>query len=254
MQKVVMLVGSGDDFARVMYHALKKEFDIVAIIEESNESAQKFFKRRIKKLGLFAVMGQLAFMLLNKGFKKKSQSRIESIKQKGRLDDSDYDQDIVQHVESVNSQLTINKLQQLEPDAVVVNGTRIISSKILDSIDAPFLNTHTGITPKYRGVHGGYWALTQGDYDNCGVTVHLVDKGVDTGEILYQDTIEVNDLDNFNTYPYLQYAAAVPMMKQAVKDALNENLQPQTRDISSKQWYHPTIFEYLKYQISEGVK
>lgn len=254
MQKVVMLVGSEDDFARVMYHALKKEFDIVAIIEETNESAKKFFKRRIKKLGLFTVIGQVAFMLLNKGVKKQSQARIESIKKKSHLNDSDYGSNIVEQVDSVNSQAAIAKLQKLEPDAVVVNGTRIISEKVLSAIDAPFINTHTGITPKYRGVHGGYWALAQGDLDNCGVTVHLVDKGVDTGEILYQDTIEVSNKDNFNTYPYLQYAAAVPMMKQAVKDALEENLQPQTRDLDSKQWYHPTILEYLKNQLTVGVK
>ena len=254
MQKVVMLVGSYDNFARIMYNSLKTEFNIVAVIEEQNESTQKFIKRRIKKLGLFTVVGQIAFMLLNKQVKKQSQSRIETIKQANNLDESEYDQNVVQRVKSVNSLAAIKKLKQIEPDIVVVNGTRIISSKVLSSISAPFINTHTGITPKYRGVHGGYWALTQKDCDNCGVTVHLVDKGVDTGEILYQDTIKVSEEDNFNTYPYLQYAAAIPMMKQAANDALEENLQPQTSVLASKQWYHPTIFEYLKYRISGGIK
>lgn len=249
-----MLVGSFDDFSRIMYNALKSEFDVVAVIEETNESAQKFINRRIKKLGWFTVMGQIAFMLLNKQIQKKQcQDRIEAIKQENNLDDRQYDPNIFQHVESVNSETTIEKLRQIDPDVVVVNGTRIISSKVLKSISAPFINTHTGITPKYRGVHGGYWALTQRDFDNCGVTVHLVDPGVDTGMILYQDTIQVSDRDNFNTYPYLQYAAAIPMMKQAVRDALNSQLQPKTNDLPSKQWYHPTIFEYLKYRKLYGV-
>ena len=46
---------------------------------------------------------------------------------------------------------------------MVVNGTRILSRRMLESIDAVFLNMHVGITPKYRGVHGGYWALANGD-------------------------------------------------------------------------------------------
>lgn len=254
MHKIVMLVGSSDEFSRIMYDALKDEFNIVAVIEETNESASKFFKRRIKKLGWYTTLGQVAFMLFNKQIQKKqSLSRIEEIKQTNNLNDRQYDSNLVQHVESVNSATTIEKLKQIDPDVVVVNGTRIISSKVLNSISAPFINTHTGITPKYRGVHGGYWALTQGDVDNCGVTVHLVDKGVDTGMILYQDTIKVSDRDNFNTYPYLQYAAAIPMMKQAVRDAINNQLEPKTNDLPSQQWYHPTIFEYLKYRQLYGV-
>lgn len=254
MQKVVMLVGSVDDTARIIYNALKNEFNIVKVIEEQPESKQKFIKRRIKRLGLFTVMGQIAFILWNKQEKKKSLSRIETIKREASLDSSDYEEGIVQQVESVNSQEVIEELKQLNPDVIVVNGTRIISSKVLKSVSAPFINTHTGITPKYRGVHGGYWALTQLDSDNCGVTVHLVDKGIDTGGILYQDTIKISAQDNFNTYPYLQYAAAVPMMKAAIKDALSKNIQPKTNDLPSKLWYHPTIFEYLKYQKLYGVK
>ena len=254
MAKVVMLVGSDDDLAKIIYNALQEKFDVVAVIEETNESAKKFFQRRIKKLGVLAVMGQIAFMLLNKQLRKQSQARIESIKQTSNLNDRNYDREVVQHVDSVNSATTIATLKKLNPDVIVVNGTRIIAKKVLQAVDAPFINTHTGITPKYRGVHGGYWALTQKDLDNCGVTVHLVDPGVDTGSILYQDTIEVGDRDNFNTYPYLQYAAAVPLMERAVADALAGNLRPQTKDLPSKQWYHPTIVEYLKYQLVEGIK
>ena len=40
---------------------------------------------------------------------------------------------------------------------------------------------HAGITPQYRGVHGGYWAVVNNDPEHCGVTIHFVDKGIDTG-------------------------------------------------------------------------
>ncbi len=57
----------------------------------------------------------------------------------------------------------------------------------LAAIDAPFINYHAGINPKYRGQHPGYWALASDDAENAGVTIHLVDEGVDTGSVLYQD-------------------------------------------------------------------
>ena len=34
---------------------------------------------------------------------------------------------------------------------------------MLQSVEAIFVNTHVGITPKYRGVHGGYWSLVKND-------------------------------------------------------------------------------------------
>ena len=97
--------------------------------------------------------------------------------------------DKVTEVPSVNSDLTIAELKRLSPAVVVVNGTRIIQEKVLGCVDAVFLNTHAGITPMYRGVHGGYWALASGDASNCGVTIHKVDKGIDTGSIVAQATI-----------------------------------------------------------------
>jgi folate-dependent phosphoribosylglycinamide formyltransferase PurN len=72
-------------------------------------------------------------------------------------------------------------LKAINPDLVIVNGTRIISKKVLSSINSKFVNIHVGITPKYRGVHGTYWALVNNDVENSGVTVHFVDEGIDTG-------------------------------------------------------------------------
>ena len=137
---------------------------------------------------------------------------------------------------------------------VVVNGTRIIKKEIIETIDAPFVNTHVGITPKYRGVHGGYWALTENDIEHCGVTVHLIDTGIDTGGILYQDVIEITDKDTFNTYPYLQTVAAIPLMKKAVNDIANKTYKTRKTDLPSRLWSHPTIMEYLKYRILHSVK
>ena len=45
----------------------------------------------------------------------------------------------------------------------------------------PVINMHAGITLRYRGVHGGYWALAEQHPEWVGTTVHLVDPGIDTG-------------------------------------------------------------------------
>jgi methionyl-tRNA formyltransferase len=251
--RVVMLVGK-DESSDIMYHALKKEFDVVWVIREEPVSRKKLLQNRMKKLGFVTVLGQVLFMVLNKVLAKMASPRIKEIKAHEKMDDTPIDRSKLVEVESVNDARVISLLRESHPDVVVVNGTRIIAPKILDAVDAPFLNTHAGITPKYRGVHGGYWALAENDAAHCGVTVHLVDTGIDTGDVLYQETISPTEQDSFNTYPLLQLAAAIPLMKQALRDVAQGILHPQKPDLPSGLWYHPTLWKYLAVFLERGVK
>ena len=156
--------------------------------------------------------------------KKFSSGRIKVILSENSLNTNEVPLTAIKNVSSINSNEVKKMLQAIQPDVVIVNGTRIISKNILRSVTCPVINTHAGITPKYRGVHGGYWALAHNDKLNCGVTIHLVDQGIDTGSILYQDIIEISKIDNFITYPYLQIARAVPLLHKAISDALQNKL------------------------------
>ena len=248
-----MLVGKGES-SRIVYNSLSRDFDIKMVIEDTSISKKAFLKRRVKKIGYLKVFGQILFMIYNKLLLKKSKDRIESIKTENRLNSNFYPKKLFKKVESINNKETIDILLKNKPDIVIVNGTRILSKKVLNAVDAIFINTHVGITPAYRGVHGGYWSLVNRDYENCGVTVHLVDEGIDTGGIIYQDLIEINGLDNFNTYPYLQIAKAIPLLKQAIKDVIKGCIKIKEIPVSSSVLYsHPTLLEYFKNKM-KGVK
>src|SRR5207245_4090291 len=141
--------------------------------------------RRLKRLGVGKVVGQLLFAAGVLPFVSyRSRRRLQEITSSNGLDISEIPHPCLIDVPSINSDVAIRELQRLSPRVVVVNGTRIIQAKVLQSVNAIFLNTHAGITPMYRGVHGGYWALASGDPANCGVTVHKVDSGIDTGAII----------------------------------------------------------------------
>lgn len=250
--KIVMLVGNGES-SRIVYNCLIRRNKIDMVIEESSVPTIVFFKRRLKKLGYLKVAGQILFMIYNKFLFFRSKERILEIKKSYDLSDKDYPNDTFKKVVSVNSDETTEILKEISPNLIIVNGTRIISKKVLDKINATFINTHVGITPKYRGVHGAYWSLVNNDKDNCGVTVHLVDTGIDTGGVLYQDTIEVTKKDNFNTYPYLQIAKAIPLLKQTIEDFSNDELKEKPKKMESNLYTHPTLYQYLINRIN-GVK
>ena len=111
-----------------------------------------------------------------------------------------------------------------------------------------------GITPLYRGVHGGYWALAENDREHCGVTLHLVDQGIDTGGVLAQAQIEPTKQDNFVTYPYLQLVAGLELVPVVIDRLKTDQLVVQQLDLPSKLRTHPTFLQYLKGYIQFGAK
>ena len=251
--KIVMLCGNGLS-SRIMYHSLNEHVDIACVIIENKPSTKLIIQRRIKNIGLLKTLGQVAFMIISKLVAKASVTKMNQLISTYQLNTSEIPSNITKKVETINCDETIRLLQEIKPTAIVVNGTRIISKNVLSAINVPFINTHMGITPKYRGVHGGYWALANNDMANCGVTVHLVDQGIDTGGVLYQDVIYPSHNDNFNTYPIHQIAIAIPLMKMALKDIQENNIHIKKNNLPSYLWYHPTLFEYLKNWLINGVK
>lgn len=252
--RVVMLVSDGDS-SRIIYHKIKKYCNLVCVIKENPIPRSVLLKNRIKKLGLTKVIGQLIFIMFNKFLKLLSKNRIKEIKNQYNLNTNSIVHEYVVSVNSINDKEVAKLLKKINPDMVLVNGTRIINENILLSLNKPFVNTHAGITPRYRGVHGGYWALVNNDRNNCGVTVHLVDKGIDTGNVLYQTLIEISKKDNFNTYPYLQIAKAVRLLKNVIEDVDKSSLIVKKSIVDDSQlWSHPSIIEYMKNYFQHSIK
>jgi methionyl-tRNA formyltransferase len=252
---IVLLAQNGDS-TTIVFNALRKSFDIAAVIMETDVPRRQLLSRRVKKLGLSTVLGQVAFRsLIVPPLARVANARIEEICAEHGLERTPIPEKLVRHVGSVNAEETRRLLVALAPQLVVVNGTRIISKDTLACTSARFVNTHAGITPLYRGVHGGYWALVENDRAHCGVTVHLVDTGIDTGGILGQGNIAPTPADNFVTYPYLQYAAAIPLLRSAISDLLNgvATTRPAPEG-ASRLWSHPTLGQYLKNRLVAGTR
>lgn len=252
--EIVLLLGPSRSSV-FLYNYLKQHFTIQAAIMEHAVSRTQLIKRRAKKLGWPKVFGQLLFQIsIPRILKITSAKRYRQLLKYYKLSDTPIDDEKIVRVDSVNNPATIELLKTLQPALVVINGTRIISKKTLDAVSCPFINTHAGITPKYRGVHGGYWALVNNDQQNCGVTIHLVDKGIDTGDIIDQVEIDPASSDNFTTYPIHQLGIALPRLKVIIDNALTTHIVTRKAEGESRLWHHPTFFQYIYYRIFKGVR
>lgn len=254
-KRIVMLAGKGDS-TTILFHALDQAFGLENIILEEDVPLRIFLSRRVKQLGLLTVIGQVLFKLtIVPWLKHRSRERLDEIYRAHGFSTQSIPDERVVRVRSANDKQTIATLKSLKPDVVVINGTRILSQRVLSSIPATFVNMHAGITPLYRGVHGAYWALVQQRPDVAGVTVHVVDPGIDTGGILKQAIIEPTKRDTFVTYPFLQLATGIPLLKEALREILSGSLSLKSNPPGdSALWSHPTMWGYLWHRFRKGVK
>ncbi|WP_432817031.1 formyl transferase [Sulfitobacter sp. JB4-11] len=253
--KLTLLATDGPSTRILRNYLLDSGYTDVETIMEQAISRRALLAHRRRKLGTLSVFGQMAFMALVVPVLKRLSAlrRSQILAHHSLRDDAQADNTVC--VSTINDAEVVRRLERRQPDAVLVNGTRIIRRPILEAVTCPVINIHAGIAPQYRGVHGGYWALWSNDPENFGATIHLVDEGVDTGLALCYARPDRSPEDNFMTYPLLQQAAALPELVKILKGLPGGILRTETGSDTapSRQWYHPTLLQYVAGRL-RGIK
>ncbi|MEM8615728.1 MAG: formyl transferase [Pseudomonadota bacterium] len=249
----IVALTAGGPHAWIMINTLREELGDFPVILEEPEPAGTFWRRRRKLLGPLKVASMQAARVPLKLTKRGKQAIIdELITQQGLKPTPPTEANVIR-VPSVNSDDARDALRAANPKAVFVVSTRMIGKKTLASANAPFINYHSGINPAYRGMFGGYFALANGEPEHFGATVHLIDEGVDTGDILYQSQVSVEPEDNFHTYLWRMAAGSRNIVLNAMRDAIHGQLTPHRVNLPSKQYFAPTLGGYLWTGVSRGV-
>ena len=90
-------------------------------------------------------------------------------------------------------------LTEFKPDLIVSAGfMRIIGPKVLEIFSGKIINVHPALLPKFPGAHAVADALAAGE-EVTGSTIHFVDDGVDTGEIIAQKKVKIETSDDEKT-------------------------------------------------------
>jgi methionyl-tRNA formyltransferase len=96
----------------------------------------------------------------------------------------------IQYCRDLNDPEVVQTLQRLKPDLVVFSGGGLIRKEVLANAGAGVVNCHMGMLPRYRGMDVVEWPILEGDLEHIGMTVHFMDEGVDTGDILRTRRVE----------------------------------------------------------------
>jgi methionyl-tRNA formyltransferase len=97
-----------------------------------------------------------------------------------------YPQTEILDVENINSDAAFNFTKNLNPDLILVSGTRLVKEKMLSiKPSLGILNLHTGLSPYVKGgPNCTNWCIATGEFHLIGNTVMWIDAGIDSGNIL----------------------------------------------------------------------
>lgn len=112
---------------------------------------------------------------------------------------------ILEHLQSFGDEvyrtegkLTIPEFIESNYDFIISYGYRyIIPSSVTDHYDKRILNLHISYLPWNRGADPNFWSIIEDTPK--GVTIHFVDEGLDTGDIIIQKKIELEETDTLRT-------------------------------------------------------
>jgi phosphoribosylglycinamide formyltransferase-1 len=119
-------------------------------------------------------------------------------------------------------------LKEAKIDICVLAGfMRIISSQFLLNFWGKVINIHPSLLPKYPGVQGIKDSWESGDSEG-GITIHLVDEGIDTGPILFQTKIPVQRDRGFEEFEQrihqLEHTYYPRIVERFVKEEFTESI------------------------------
>lgn len=101
--------------------------------------------------------------------------------------------------ERIRNEEAVAVIREARPDLIVVTAFgQILSKEILDIPALGCINVHASLLPKYRGAAPIQWAIIDGE-TTTGVTIMRMDEGLDTGDMLLKEEVEITASDTAGT-------------------------------------------------------
>ncbi len=174
--------------------SLEQNYEVPLVLTPHYREVNSSIASKAKKLTIRKIGNYLYFRLLRTLFKR---DRLHELFVGGSSETTPTIQAEQIHINSdeINSQKTVELIRKVEPDYLFVCGAPLLKKEIFDIPRFGTVNLHFGISPDYRGHHTLLFPYLEEDYQKLGATLHFIDAGVDTGEILAQIYPEVRGND-----------------------------------------------------------
>lgn len=171
--KIVLWIGSGSN-QKALANKIHQEFSITGIIVEKRKQSRKLtlsrlVEKSVEKVFLGAI--SKAWWSMQKQYNDRYPQ---------------YPDTKILEVENINSEEAFAFTNEVNPDLIIVSGTRLVKEKMLSiKPGIGILNLHTGLSPYIKGgPNCTNWCIATKQFHLIGNTVMWIDIGIDSGNIL----------------------------------------------------------------------
>ena len=169
---------------------------------------------------------------------------------KRKLDEFESSHNIpVVFFQDLNAAGVIHLLRDTKPDLVVFTGGGLIREEVLQLAGAGILNCHSGLLPRYRGMDAIEWPILEGRYDHLGLTVHFMEREVDTGDILRVQQVKLEPGDRLDTIRDRYEPIMSRLLVNTCVEYLAGRIHPVPQDTKEgRQYYrmHPRLLQIVE--------
>ena len=122
----------------------------------------------------------------------------------------------------------VNSLKEADLGIVAAYG-HILTKNELNTPKYGCINIHPSLLPKYRGPAPIQTAILNGD-KTSGITIIKMDEEIDHGPIIFQESLELSDKDNFDTLSKKMFLRASEILAEIIVDFVSGKITPQAQD------------------------
>ncbi len=130
---------------------------------------------------------------------------------------------------NLKDQNFIEKIKKFKPDFIIVVAFRMLPKVIWSIPKHGTINLHASLLPNYRGAAPINWALINGE-KYTGVTTFFIDDEIDTGDILLQKKIKINETDNAEDLHNSLSKKGSLLMHKTISRVLNNSIKPSKQE------------------------
>lgn len=150
-------------------------------------------------------------------------------------------------IDNMNGPEAVDYVRHWQTDLLINAGGGIFRPGIIKAPRTGILNAHMGRLPSFRGMNVLEWSLLH--KQPAGVTVHLIDRGIDTGDTLLFEEIAVEAGDTIATLRAKALVTSVELVVRAVEGLASSQLpRTEQHENDGKQYFtmHPRLKQIVE--------
>jgi methionyl-tRNA formyltransferase len=155
--------------------------------------------------------------------------------------------------DNVNSPDFLSHCRELNIDIIAsVSPSQIFKEALINIPKYECLNIHTAKLPKYRGLFPVYWAMACGE-DKIGITVHYIEKGIDTGRIVLQDEVSIPSKTTLDNMLKVTKKRGAELLSESIKQVVTGSASAYYPEDKGSYYSFPTKESYISFK-NKGYK